>query len=97
MAGDYTFYQIPNPSFSTGYISYATCPRCGKYKWVYGLANDYEMCHCPPEPDPEPPKQYAEGWVCPVCGRGNAPWARECTCYILRQRVTSSNTTTWKE
>lgn len=21
------------------------------------------------------------GWVCPVCGRGNAPWNKECDCY----------------
>lgn len=20
------------------------------------------------------------GWVCPVCGRGNAPWAAVCSC-----------------
>ncbi len=22
-----------------------------------------------------------EGWVCPVCGRGLAPWVTECPCY----------------
>jgi hypothetical protein len=21
-----------------------------------------------------------EGWVCPVCGRGNAPWVKTCNC-----------------
>lgn len=20
------------------------------------------------------------GWVCPVCGKANAPWASQCTC-----------------
>ena len=23
-------------------------------------------------------KQY--GWICPVCGKGLAPWVRECSC-----------------
>lgn len=23
-------------------------------------------------------KQY--GWICPVCGRGNAPWNSSCSC-----------------
>ena len=22
----------------------------------------------------------AYGWVCPVCGKANAPWASQCTC-----------------
>lgn len=21
------------------------------------------------------------GWICPVCGRGVAPWVSECSCY----------------
>lgn len=25
-----------------------------------------------------PPRQY--GWVCPLCGRANAPWMSQCTC-----------------
>ena len=23
----------------------------------------------------------SEGWICPVCGRGLAPWVSECPCY----------------
>lgn len=23
---------------------------------------------------------YSEGWVCPVCGGGNAPWSMRCPC-----------------
>ena len=26
----------------------------------------------------ELPKQY--GWVCPLCGRANAPWLSQCPC-----------------
>lgn len=25
-----------------------------------------------------PQQQAPMGWVCPVCGRGNAPWAMTC-------------------
>jgi hypothetical protein len=27
------------------------------------------------------------GWICPVCGKGLAPWARECDCYTGIQPV----------
>jgi hypothetical protein len=27
----------------------------------------------------EPPP-YQIGWLCPACGRGNAPWSGICTC-----------------
>lgn len=23
----------------------------------------------------------SHGWICPRCGRGMAPWARDCPCY----------------
>jgi len=29
----------------------------------------------PLHPMPPPP-----GWLCPACGRGNAPWASQCPC-----------------
>ena len=25
-----------------------------------------------------PPRQY--GWVCPICGKVNAPWLSQCPC-----------------
>ena len=25
---------------------------------------------------------YAQGWVCPKCGRVNAPWVGSCMCYM---------------
>ena len=25
----------------------------------------------------------AEGWKCPVCGRGLAPWVSECPCHLV--------------
>ena len=23
-----------------------------------------------------------KGWICPVCGRGNAPWSATCPCVV---------------
>jgi hypothetical protein len=35
-----------------------------------------------------------KGWICPVCGRGLAPWTSECPCYQANyRRYTVSNTT----
>ena len=31
-----------------------------------------------PAPSVKPPIHY--GWVCPKCGRTNAPWVSQCTC-----------------
>lgn len=25
-----------------------------------------------------------KGWICPICGRGLAPWVSECPCYMNR-------------
>ncbi len=33
-----------------------------------------------PPPPPAPPSPMREGWVCPVCGAGNAPWVAQCPC-----------------
>ena len=30
----------------------------------------------------EPQKQY--GWVCPLCGRANAPWLNQCPCQPIK-------------
>ena len=36
--------------------------------WSHMLPDDYTI----------PP---AKGWVCPLCGRANAPWVVTCPCY----------------
>lgn len=35
-----------------------------------------------------------EGWVCPKCGRVNAPWAPFCPCYDGDKKVVYSTDTT---
>lgn len=68
------------------------CHRCGKYKrttesqeWI---SSDL-ICSCPPETTAVTP--YAQGWVCPKCGRVNAPWVSCCPCWW--PAVTISNST----
>jgi DNA-directed RNA polymerase subunit RPC12/RpoP len=34
----------------------------------------------------------SDGWRCPACGRGNAPWVATCQCY--GQQATTAATTT---
>lgn len=72
---------------------YPVCQRCGKHQRIdalEGVLTDAERCQCPP--DPEPPKHYAQGWVCPVCGRVSAPWVSTCPCYLSRLTITSGTT-----
>lgn len=47
-----------------------TCPECG-----FGV---YKPSNC----DMPMPQDFGkqEGWICPVCGRGVAPWASSCPC-----------------
>lgn len=47
-----------------------TCPRCG-----FGV---YKPSNC----DIPMPHGFGEqkGWICPVCGRGVAPWMDYCPC-----------------
>lgn len=69
------------------------CQRCGKYKYGHQYVHVDSLCRCPPmpplDPAPEPPKQYAEGWVCPKCGRVNAPWVSTCGCPVYTTTATT--------
>lgn len=37
-------------------------------------------------PPVKPPMQY--GWVCPKCGRVNAPWVSSCACVAPKWEIT---------
>jgi len=69
---------------------YKICNKCGLIIYPYPDRTSLPVCTCPP--DPEPPKQYAQGWVCPVCGRVSAPWVSTCPCYLSRLTITSGTT-----
>lgn len=51
-----------------------TCPRCGM--GVNDLVYRPQNCDMPL------PQDFGkkEGWICPVCGRGLAPWVDACPC-----------------
>ena len=50
------------------------CPNCGHI--VNDLVNRPSNCDIPM------PQGFGEqkGWICPVCGRGLAPWTSFCPC-----------------
>jgi len=88
MAGDYTYYHIPN---STSWRLESICPKCNK-PYIYvgdpivGIGPK-PWCEC--DKPIATPKQYAEGWVCPKCGRVSAPWVSTCPCWQLNATVTA--------
>lgn len=53
-----------------------TCPNCGK--------EVYYSVYKPQNCDTSLPQDFdkKEGWICPVCGRGIAPWVDYCPCKI---------------
>jgi predicted amidophosphoribosyltransferase len=79
------------------------CIRCGK-EMVNTTGGNYHCPSCnmaindlvyrPSEWKPFPQdfgKQ--EGWVCPVCGRGVAPWVDYCPCRGSELNITYGTTT----
>ena len=64
------------------------CPKCGI------VVNDLEYrpqnCDMPLSQD----FGKKEGWICPVCGRGVAPWVDYCPCQINRNITWATGTST---
>lgn len=79
-----TFYRCLNPNCSSNEAMLGgQCPWCGEPTTTGGCVNP----NCPQKHRypgvaelakvyPQPPT----GWVCPVCGRGLAPWVQSCPC-----------------
>ena len=55
-----------------------TCPKCSME--VNDLVYRPQNCDMPLSQD----FGKKEGWICPVCGRGVAPWVDYCPCQINR-------------
>lgn len=64
------------------------CPRCGQV--MNDLVNRPSNCDIPI------PQGFGkqEGWICPVCGRGVAPWVDYCPCQIDRNVTWATGTGT---
>ncbi len=30
-----------------------------------------------------------QGWVCPLCGKVNAPWSPSCDCHLVKRKISS--------
>ena len=54
--------------------NYYECPNCGHKSESSSVT--FSNCDIPV------PQGFGkqEGWICPVCGRGVAPWASSCPC-----------------
>ena len=65
------------------------CPNCGHM--AMGQLNTPLNCDIPM------PQGFGEnkGWICPVCGRGIAPWVDYCSCQINRNIVWATGTGTY--
>ena len=62
------------------------CPKCGL------AIND--LVYRPSNCDLPMPQSFGDqkGWICPVCGRGLAPWTSCCPCMSTREIVYNSKT-----
>ena len=65
-----------------------TCPKCSME------VND--LVYRPQNCDMPLPQDFGkkEGWICPVCGRGVAPWIDVCPCQINRNITLAMGTGT---
>lgn len=61
----------------------SNCTECGS------MTNGKHATHCPLYQVAQIPQTYgAVGWVCPKCGRGNAPACMTCPCVQIEYKVT---------
>ena len=82
------------------------CIRCGK-ELVNTTGGNYHCPSCnmavndlvyrPSNCDMPMPNGFGEqkGWICPVCGRGLAPWVDYCPCQINREVTFATGTGTY--
>ena len=80
------------------------CIRCGK-EMVNTIGGNYTCPSCnfavndlvyrPSNCDIPMPQGFGEqkGWICPVCGRGVAPWVDYCSCQGSEMKITYGTST----
>ena len=58
--------------------------------------NNYQVTNNPPNCDMPLTHGFGkqEGWICPVCGRGVAPWVDYCPCQIDKNITWATGTDT---
>lgn len=67
------------------------CEKCGKLMPLspYIGTNNPERCSCLIFKSPYSQQTfYNYGWICPVCGRGNAPHSSTCACKPFEYKFT---------
>jgi predicted amidophosphoribosyltransferase len=81
------------------------CIRCGK-EMVNTMGGNYHCPSCgfavndlmyrPSNCDIPMPQGFGkqEGWICPVCGRGVAPWVDMCPCQGSEMQIAYGTSTT---
>lgn len=80
------------------------CIICGKKMDYTGCGNYHcqecghgmnDLVHRPSNCDIPMPHDFGkqEGWICPVCGRGVAPWVDYCPCRGSELNITYGTTT----
>lgn len=62
--------DVPQEGFAPGQEPYCTCGK--------SVPPKYDPPLIPMSPPWLNPSQ--QGWICPRCGRGNAPWVSQCPC-----------------
>jgi hypothetical protein len=63
------------------------CPYCHALPSTDGIVNHWINC-----PLRASKREGPLGWICPKCGRGNAPWVGTCPCGPIISTTGSNNT-----
>ena len=78
----------------------SNCAKCGRYFETSKQTDYCSECERPKISTcdmPLPGVGKQEGWICPVCGRGVAPWMNYCPCQSDWKITYGTGTTTDNE
>lgn len=80
----YTYQVICKGSIILG-TGCGTCKKCKDE--LARIMKENELKKIEKE-NTEKEKNYNFGWICPVCGRGNAPFTKTCICVPIDDKIT---------